>query len=514
MTHLIAYDLGTGGIKATLHDKALRKVASVFEEYETFCPSAQIHEQRPVDWWHAVCISTKKILKKSGVSAVSIAGVALSGQSLVAIPLDFENQPLLERVPIWSDTRAQEECEVFFQSINEEDWYMSTGNGFPPACYSLFKIMWFKAHYPELYERTRCFIGSKDYINLRLTGVVRTDPSYASGTGAYHLKKGEMWRPFLDAAGIREDLFPEITSPHTIIGQVSCKAALEVGLVPGTPVACGGVDNACMALGAVGVQKGSVYVSLGSSSWIPVNSEEPVLDPVHKPYVFAHVEEGLYTSAFSIFAGGSSFKWIKEVLCNEMTHLPDAYDQMSQMASQSPLGAGGVLFNPSLAGGTSQDGSMHIRGAFLNLHLGTRREDMIRAAMEGIALNLRSSLLYLQAHSPLSGRILFCGGGAKSAFWMQMFADVFGLPVITTNIDQDAASLGAGAIAARAVGFIRDYQGLPTLHEIRQEFAPNRENHAFYSSLHSVFTRAAGLLSDFGEILHQHGTDLIREENR
>ena len=498
----IAYDLGTGGIKASLHDGSLKTVAKVFIEYKTIFPGEDRQEQRPQDWWDAVCQSTRKLLSITGTAPGDIACLAVSGQSLVAIPIDAKGEPLLDQVPIWSDTRANAESEQFFELINRDEWYLATGNGFPAPCYSLFKIMWYQKHHPDLYAKTYKFVGSKDYINLRLTGEVRTDFSYASGTGAYHLIKRRMWKPFLDAAGIDEGLFPDITPSHAVIGRVSRDAARMTGLAEGTPVACGAVDNACMALGAVGVRQGSVYVSLGSSSWIPVNSPQPVLDPVRKPYVFAHAEEGMYTSAFSIFSGGSSFRWAKEVLCRDIADEKDVYDRMSRMASQSPIGAGGVFFNPSLAGGTSQDKSVRIRGAFLNLHLGTRREDLIRATMEGIALNLRSSLLHLQEHTQLSGSILFCGGGAKSPFWMQMFADVFGMQVITTNIDQDAASLGAAAIAARASGVWKDYSGVEALHEIQRVFQPDAERHGDYLTLYSRFLRASDMLAELGDYLH------------
>ncbi len=498
----IAYDLGTGGIKASLHDSSLRTIAKVFIEHQTFFPGDDRQEQRPQDWWDAVCQSTKKLLSITGTAPGDIVCLAVSGQSLVAIPIDANNEPLLDQVPIWSDTRAKAQSERFFEHVRRDEWYLATGNGFPAPCYSLFKIMWFQENQAELYAKTRKFIGSKDYINLRLCGEVRTDFSYASGTGAYHLTGRRMWKPFLDAAGIDEGLFPDITPSHAVIGRVSREAARVTGLAEGTPVACGAVDNACMALGAVGVRQGSVYVSLGSSSWIPVNSSQPVLDPVRKPYVFAHAEEGLYTSAFSIFSGGSSLRWVKETLCRDIAGEKDAYDRMGRMASESPLGAGGVLFNPSLAGGTSQDKSVNIRGAFLNLHLGSRREDLIRATMEGIALNLRSSLLHLSEHTQLSQRILFCGGGAKSMFWMQMFADVFGTQVITTNIDQDAASLGAAAIAARASGVWEDYSAVESLHEIQRVFLPDTERHGEYLKLYSRYQRATDMLADLGEYLH------------
>ncbi len=499
MKYFIAYDLGTGGIKASLHRQDVSPMAYAFAEYPTYYPQPHFQEQRPEDWWAAVCGATKELLGRTGVAAQDIACLALSGQSLVALPLDGQNQPLLDQVPIWSDTRAGEEADLFFRQVDQKEWYLATGNGFPPACYSLFKMMWLRRNRPDIYEKTRWFIGSKDYINLRLTGAVCTDFSYASGTGAYHLKEARMWPAFLAAAGIDADRFPPVVSSHNAVGTVTPEAARQTGLLQGTPVACGAVDNACMALGAVGVKEGAVYVSLGSSSWIPVNSSEPVLDAGKKPYVFAHVEEGMFTSAFSIFAGGSSLRWARDMLCADFAGQSDAYDRIAALAANSPVGANGVLFNPSLAGGTSQDASVNIRGAFLNLHLGARREDLLRAVMEGIALNLRTSLLYLKEHTPLDRHILICGGGARSPFWMQMFADVFGMEVLTTNVDQDAASLGAAAIAARAAGLWPDYTGIRGLHQVKQTFAPDAARHAEYRKLHEIFMQACGMLADWGD---------------
>ena len=503
MARFIAYDLGTGGIKASLYDEALHSKAGVFIEYSTYYDGSDRKEQRPLDWWDAVCESTKQLLKHTGTAPRDIACVAISGQSLVSLPVDERGEPLLERVPIWSDTRASAQSERFFQQVSRDDWYMTTGNGFPPACYSLFKIMWMKEHFPELYNKTHKFLGSKDYINFCLTGEMRTDFSYASGTGGFSLKEWRLWQPFLDAAGIERSLFPDMVPSYEVIGRVTVEAAQKTGLMAGTPVACGAVDNACMALGAVGTREGGVYVSLGSSSWIPVNSREPVLDPVRRSYVFAHAEKGMYTSAFSIFSAGSSLRWARETLCGEFAGEEDAYDRMTALAAKAPLGAGGVLFNPSLAGGTSQDKSVHIRGAYLNLTLGAAREDLIRAVLEGIALNLRASLLYLREHTRLSDRILFCGGGARSPFWMQMFADVFNMSVVTTNIDQDAASLGAAAIAKRAAGEWGDFSGISALHTVRNVYTPDAGRHAAYLDIFRRFILASDMLSDLGDRLRE-----------
>lgn len=499
---LIAYDLGTGGVKASLYDGRLNSLSGSFIEYKTYYPASNMHEQRPSEWWEAIRKCTKTLLEAGGTAREEVAGIALSGQSLVVIPIDRDLRPLVDKVPIWSDTRATKEVQEFFGNVDETEWYLTTGNGFPAPCYSLFKLMWYKKHYPELYAKTYKVLGSKDYINFMFTQAVFTDNSYASGTGAYDLIKGCMRDDYLSSAGISPDIFPPIVPSHQIIGHVSAKAALETGLCEGTPVACGGVDNACMALGAVGPEEGKIYTSLGSSSWIPLNSSKPILDAKKRPYVFAHIQESMYTSAFSIFSGGSSLRWIRDTICKDFASNGHPYDTISELAEKVPVGSNGIIFNPSLAGGTSQDNSINIRGAFIGLHLGTTREDMIRASMEGIAMNLKLAIRSLTEHmTEVSDQILFCGGGSKSRFWMQMFSDVFGMDIIKTNIDQDAASLGAAAIIARALGIWSDYRSIPSLHHIVYRCKPNPENTTKYNRLLKVFEHASGMLAYFGDYM-------------
>lgn len=500
---IISYDLGTGGVKASLYNEQGESLARSFIEYKTQYPGVNMHEQRPLDWWNGVIESTKKLLTQTKTAPEEIVSVALSGHSLVVIPIDKNQNLLLNQVPIWSDTRAVEESKEFFRKIDEKEWYMTTGNGFPPACYSIFKLMWLKKHRPDIYGKTDKVIGSKDYINMMLTGKVFTDFSYCSGTGAYDLRKKEMDLSFLQAAELSIDLFPEIVPSHQIVGRITKEAASVTGLCEGTIVACGGVDNACMALGAVGAAEGKTYTSLGSSSWIAVNTKEPILDSAKKPYVFAHIEDDMYTSAFSIFSGGSSFRWIKENLCKDIEE-KDAYNKMSNLAEKSEIGANGILFNPSLAGGTSQDKSVNIRGAFLGLSLGTTREDMIRAAMEGIALNLRLSLDDLRRYVSLSEEMLFCGGGSKNPFWMQMFADIYNMVILKTSIDQDAASLGAAAIAAKAAGIWKDYDQIQSLHKLEKKSVPIAENVEKYENLYHVFCHVSAVVAELGDYMKKN----------
>ena len=497
MGYIIAYDLGTGGVKASLHDSGLKPIAKVFIEYETFYPAADKHLQRPEDWWGGVCAATKKLLSDSGAKPEEIACAALSGHSLVAVPMDSEGRALQDLVPIWSDTTAAPEVEDFFKRVSQEEWYLFTGNGFPAACYTLFKLMRYANLEPELFGRTRKVLGSKDYINFRLTGEMASDPSYASGSGGYRLAGGEFIEGFFDAAGLPANIFPDIVPSHTIVGRVTREAAETCGLAAGTPIACGGVDNACMALGAVGGREGNVYLSLGSSSWIAVNSSSPVLDYGKKPYVFAHIAEGMYTSAFSIFSGGSSLKWARDNIFSG----GGGFQELDMIADRVAPGSGGVFFNPSLAGGTSQDKSPNIRGAYIGLHLGTTRDELLRAAMEGVTLGLKLSYDFMKKHAGLGDSLLLCGGGSKSRVWLQMFADVFNIEIIKTNIDQDAASLGAAAIAARAAGLWKNYDGIADLHNVELRCLPRPEYAKVYAEMLPKFAHVAETLADLGDAL-------------
>jgi xylulokinase len=248
-----------------------------------------------------------------------------------------------------------------------------------------------------------------------------------------------------------------------------------------------------MALGAKNIEDGRVYTSLGSSSWIAVSARKPVLDATKRPYVFAHVVPGLFTSAVSIFAGGSSLRWARDVLLAlrpEDLGGRDPYEVMNEMAARSPIGANKLLFNPSLAGGSSQEPSPNIRGGFFGLDLRHGRDDIVRAVMEGVAMNLGSVLSILRGFTRLDDEMLMVGGGSRSALWRRIFADVYGMRIVKTNVDQDAGSLGAAAVAAVGAGLWKDFGRIDSIHEVEAVEEPVTANVAAYSTLMKVFERA------------------------
>ncbi len=170
MAYILAYDFGTGGIKASLYNEKGECPADGFGAYDTLYPVQGFHEQRPQDWWQATVESTQKLLAEMPQgTAEQIEVIGISGHSLGVVPIDTKGELLREAVPIWSDSRPDTQPAAFFEHISEEDWYNMTGSGFPPPLYSIFKLMWFRDNEPEMFARIHKVIGTKDYINFRLT---------------------------------------------------------------------------------------------------------------------------------------------------------------------------------------------------------------------------------------------------------------------------------------------------------------------------------------------------------
>jgi xylulokinase len=495
METILAYDLGTGGNKASLYDAEGNLLAAAFVSYETLYPQPDWHEQRPTDWWESVVASTRQLLEQDGVDVGSIRGIAISGHSLGCVPLDANRALLRDSTPIWSDKRPVEQATRFFERVDETAWYRLTGNGFPAAHYTVFKILWYRDNEPEMFGRIDKVIGTKDYVNYCLTGRIATDCSYASGCGVYDLKGWDYSDELLAAADLPRSLLPEIVASTEILGGLTEDAASELGLPAGIPVAAGGVDNSCMALGARNTAPGRVYASLGSSMWIAVSSPEPLLEDHVRPYVFTHVMPGMFTSAVAIFSGGTSLRWVRDCLCANLIEQAkaedrDIYDLMTELAGQSPIGSNRLLFNPSLAGGSSLEPSANIRGALLGLQLGHAQADVIRSVLEGIALNLRIALDELRQLGSVGNEMVVVGGASRSSLWRQIFADAFEIDILKTNVGQEAGSLGAAALAAVGCGLWNDFSMIDQIHQLQATAQPDAAGAAIYRKLLPLFARA------------------------
>lgn len=511
MKYIIAYDLGTGGIKTSLVDVRGEIVSSCFASCETYYPAQNFREQKPEDWWQILIETTRNLLSSTAIDADDIVSAACSGHSLGVVPIDSEDNLLLEFVPIWSDARAMEESAKVLPSSEEVDsWYLKTGNGFPAGLYSAFKILWYQNHMPEIYEKAITFLGTKDYLNFRLTGVLCTDHSYASGSGVYDLIKCDYDAGTIRTFGLRNEDFPPLKESSDLIGTILPDVARALGLPEHCAVAAGGVDNACMAAGSGCVQEGMGYTSLGTSAWVAIVGTKPVLDARTKPYVFGAVQKGLYVSAQSIFSAGNTYRWVRDQICADLIEAEQnggeiSYVAMDRLAQSSPPGASGLIMTPTLAGGNLLDKSSDARGTISGLDLKHTRADIIRASLEGICLGLKVALTELEAQSRLSESMLIVGGGAKSVFWRSLFADIYEKNITSSRVGENAGALGAMACAAVGVGLWRDYSPLLEINRPIDSIAPKPDNQLLYRKIFQAYLKISEFQSDLADFRKELG---------
>jgi xylulokinase len=222
--------------------------------------------------------------------------------------------------------------------------------------------------------------------------------------------------------------------------------------------------------------------------------------------VFTHVIPDMFTSAMAIFSAGSSFRWLRDQLCQSIVSEAelkkvDPYELMTAEAEKSPVGANSIIFNPSLAGGSSLDDSPNIRGAFIGLDLIHTRADVIRSVMEGVALGLRQVLDELRRLTSIAEEITVVGGSSQSKLWRQIFADVYKMDIVKTNIDQQTAALGAAALAAVGTGIWSDFSIIDEIHTVEDISRPIKGNSATYEKLLPIFKEASRINSQIGDML-------------
>lgn len=478
--YILAHDLGTSGNKATLFDAAGRLVDSAFAPYTTQIPSPNWAEQEPQAWWEAVCTTSQKLLDSSGVPATEIAAVGFSGMMMGCLPVDAQGTPLRSCI-IWADQRAQAEAALIAARCGADEVYQRCGHRTSPA-YVAPKILWVRAHQPEIYVRAAKFLAPKDYIVQRLTGEFATDYSDASGTLLFDLIARRWHQPFLDALDLSADQLPTPYPSNTVVGRVTPQAARASGLAPGTPVVIGGGDGSCAGVGAGVIEPGAAYCVIGTSAWISVSTLAPVPDPLQRTMTFHHAHPQRYAPMGVQQMAGGARAWAWKALADGDLDLDAA-------AATAPPGASGLIFLPYLMGERSPWWNPQARGAFIGLAMPHDKAQMARAVLEGVAFGLRQILDSLREHVPGIDAVRLIGGGGKSQLWPQILADIFGLPIHRLELTGEATSWGAAVAAGVAVG-LYDWSIAAERSRVTQEIAPNAANRQRYETLLALFTES------------------------
>jgi len=491
--YILAHDLGTTGNKATLYDDQGTLVSSAFFGYDTKYAQVGWAEQNPEDWWQAVCASTHELLQKAHIARDEVACIVFSGQMMGCVPIDRKGQALRDAI-IWADQRAVEQTQWMAKQIGPEEVYRITGHRLSPS-YSAAKMLWIRDHQPDLYAKTHKFVHAKDAIVARLTGAFVTDCSDAAGMNLYDLERGEWSEAILQAVKIDPTQLPEVHQSIDVVGEVMSDVAEEVGVSVDTPVVIGGGDGACAAAGAGIVREGSAYNYIGSSSWIGLATKAPIYDPTMRTFNWAHLVPGFFSPTGTMQTAGGSYQWTRDQLCPLEVECAaklgvSPYELMNLEADQSPIGARGLIFLPYLLGERSPHWNPNARGAFIGLTMTHKRADMIRAVLEGVALNLRVVLEAFLDQGAKIEAIRVIGGGARSKLWNQIMANVYGRVILRPALLEEATSMGAAIAGGVGVGLFPDFSVAERLTPIAVTTEVDPEAKAAYDRLYKVFEAA------------------------
>jgi xylulokinase len=476
MPLILAHDLGTTGNKASLFDDQGRLVASHTEHYPVHYTQAGWAEQDPLDWWRAVTTSTRALLAEAKVDPADIAAVTFSGQMMGIVLIDAAGQPLRSAI-IWADQRAVEEAETIGARCGLEHVYRRTGHRVSPA-YLAAKILWVKQHQPDLYRQARKFLCAKDFVAFKLTGRCATDYSDASGSNLFDLTQRTWSARLIDALGLDAGVLPEIHASTDVLGEVTRAASEATDLKIGTPVVLGGGDGACATAGAGVIAPGDAYCNIGSSAWISFASAAPLFDPQQRTFTFHHLHPRLFTPMGTMQAAGGARDWLAQLIGTATD------EELAQVAS----GCDGALFLPYLIGERSPWWNPQARGAFVGLAMNHSRAALARAALEGVAYNLRLILDALESQGAALPAIRLIGGGAQSPVWQQILADVFARPIHLLDLRSEASSWGAAVAGGIGVGVYAGWEIAKARAEVKTVIDPLPANVAMYAERLAVFT--------------------------
>lgn len=501
--YLIAHDIGTSGNKASLFTTDGQLLKSTVSAYPTDYFSSNCAEQDPLDWWHAVCESTKELL--CGIDSKDVLAVSFSGQMMGCVCVDKQGNALRKAI-IWADMRAEAEARYLQERIPMDRFYRTVGHRISSS-YSLEKLMWIKNHEPDVYKNTYKMLLAKDYIIKKLTGRFLTDFSDASGTNAFDLNTFGWSEEILRAAEIDGALFPEAVASTAIAGEITQKVALECGLAPGTKVVVGGGDGMCASVGAGSVSEGRTYNCLGSSSWICTTSKTPIYDEQYRTFNWAHIVPGMIGPCGTMQAAGASFSWLKNEVCTLETEHGlqsgiNPYELINEQIQQSQPGANGLLFLPYLMGERSPRWNANARGAFVGLKMEHRRADMLRSVVEGIGLNLNIILQIMKQHIPIE-EMTVIGGLAKGNVQRQILADIYGMRILRLNHLEEATSIGAAVTAGVGIGVHKSFEEVSRYIAVDAIEEPTAGNSEVYKKMQPIFDKAYFDLVDVFEELCQ-----------
>ncbi|HBL43868.1 MAG TPA: xylulokinase [Planctomycetaceae bacterium] len=509
MAGFLGVDVGTSGTKtlAMQEDGAILSSATV--EYPLYSPHPGWSEQDPEDWWQATIKSIRKVLKSGKIKPADVKGIGLSGQMHGSVFLN-KNHEVIRPALLWNDQRTAAECVEIEQRAGGRKKLIGMVANPALTGFTAPKILWLRNNEPRNFAKTVQVLLPKDYVRFRLTGEFATEVSDASGTLLLDVKQRKWSRPLLSKLELDESLLPEVYESEDVSGHLTADSARQLGLSAGVAVVGGGGDQAAGAIGNGIVKRGVISATMGTSGVVFAHSDEVQIDPEGRVHTFCHAVRDKWHVMGVVLSAGGSLQWYRDQLCELQVAAAkkqkvDPYQLITAQAAEAPAGSEGLFFLPYLTGERTPHADPYARAAWIGLSLRHGRAHLSRAVIEGATYAMRDSLEIIQELQIPVKEIRLSGGGARSPFWRQVQADIYGQKVVTINAEEGPA-YGVALLAAAGTGAYKDVVEAcsATIRVVESTSVNSKDkkvyNQAFplyqklYSSLKPDFQQICGLL--------------------
>ncbi len=509
MKYVLGCDIGSQSLKVLLISEQGQTCGEASVSYPIEYPQPTWAEQSADAWVDALIKAIRALLAKTAVAARDIQAIGLDAQVDGVVAVDADGRPLHPAM-IWMDRRAVSQCEVAGRQISQEAVFTITGLNLDPS-HVAPKIRWLADNQPRLFGQTAHFLLPGSYVAFALTGELGVDYSNASSTLLMDVRSRTWSQSMCDLFEIPMRLLPPIYPATQVIGTLLPHVAEEMGLPRTTKVILGSGDEHAACLGAGVTRPGLVCDIAGTAEPVCASSTTALFDESGLVETHCHAAPDLWLLENPGFVSGANYRWFRDQFAEKEIILArevgdDPYVLLNAAAETIPPGSDGLIMLPCLMGAMTPTWNAAARGTFMGFTLAHRREHFCRAILEASAYAIRDITdQMLRMGLPLQ-EIRIVGGGARSALWRQIKADVTGLPTSITNTVETTA-LGAGILALAGSGMLDTIEDAVTLTtqvvETRQPDAKNSARYedyyqlyrATYFSLLPVFEQAARIKS-------------------
>ena len=456
---LLGVDAGTTSLKVGLFDEAGTERAVAVEEYALQTPEPSRAEMDPRLYWSSLVGAVRRALVRARARPTDVEALAVSSQGETLVPVSASGDPL-GRAIVWLDNRAVAEAAELATQLDPGAVYAATGVPTMVPTWPACKLLWWKRHDADLFRSSAHFLLVEEFLLQRLTGRYVAEAGVQSSSLLFDIAHHAWWPPMFDLLGISPSRFGDLVSPGTVVGSLSPEAAEALGLTTAVRVVAGGMDQGAGAVGVGNVAPGVLSESTGGALAVQASLDRSDRDATGRIPVYVHSAPGTYLYCPVCPTGGMALTWFRDrfgqpEVARERAEGVSAYDQLTGMAAGVPPGADGLIMLPHLSGAFSPEYEPAARGVFFGFTLGHGREHFVRATLEAVAFTLRRNLELLEGIGASAEEVRSHGGGARSALWNQIKADVCSLPVVTLQ-GTEAAVRGDAMLAGVASGSFSD----------------------------------------------------------